>query len=385
MKVALAINYDYHDYGGMLQAFATQRFLTKNGIDSDAINFDNLKGDINKRKWRYFLSNIFDLSIVKEKSKLIEKKLKQKSNEKLKSGMAERDAAFDEFCKSHFKVSRAFESWEDIAKASRNEYDAVVVGSDQLWLPSNIMADYYTLNWVPQDVKKIAYATSFGIGSIPAKYSKIYSHYLKRINYLSARETSGQDIIKKLAGRDVQLVNDPALLLDADGWNEVISNEPLIKEKYVFCYFMGNNPEQRDFVRRLANEKGLKVVALLHLDQYIATDEYYVDIAPWHVSPADFVNLVKNAECVCTDSFHGTVFSIIYSRPFFTFKRFNKKASLSTNTRITSLLTRLGLMDRLVLDMDSKQSFDIDWKKIQSGVSQFRKASSEYLLNAIRA
>ena len=385
MKVALAINYDYHDYGGMLQAFATQRFLTKNGIDSDAINFDNLKGDINKRKWRYFLSNIFDISIVKEKSKLIEKKLKQKSNEKLKSGMAERDAAFDEFCKSHFKVSRAFESWEDIAKASRNEYDAVVVGSDQLWLPSNIMADYYTLNWVPQDVRKIAYATSFGIGSIPAKYSKIYSHYLKRINYLSARETSGQDIIKKLAGRDVQLVNDPALLLDADGWNEVISNELLIKEKYVFCYFMGNNPEQRNFVRKLANKKGLKVVALLHLDQYIATDEYYVDMAPWHVSPADFVNLVKNAECVCTDSFHGTVFSIIYSRPFFTFKRFNKKASLSTNTRITSLLTRLGLMDRLVLDMDCEQTFDIDWNKIQSGVSQFREASSEYLLNAIRA
>lgn len=385
MKVALAINYDYHDYGGMLQAFVTQRFLTKNGIDSDVINFDKLKGDINKRKWRYFLSNIFDLSIVKEKSKLIEKKFKQKSNEKLKSGMAERDAAFDEFCKNHFKVSRAFKSWEDMAKASRNEYDAVVVGSDQLWLPSNIMADYYTLNWVPQDVKKIAYATSFGIGSIPAKYSKIYSHYLKRINYLSARETSGQNIIKKLAGRDVQLVNDPALLLDADGWNEVISNRPLIKEKYVFCYFMGNNPEQRDFVRRLANEKGLKVVALLHLDQYISSDENYVDMAPWHVSPADFVNLVKNAECVCTDSFHGTVFSIIYSRPFFTFKRFNKKASLSTNTRITSLLTRLGLMDRLVLDMDSKQAFDIDWKKIQSGVSQFRKASSEYLLNAIRA
>lgn len=385
MKVALAINYDYHDYGGMLQAFATQRFLTKNGIDSDVINFDKLKGDINKRKWRYFLSNIFDLSIVKEKSKLIEKKLKQKSNEKLKSGMAERDAAFDEFCKNHFKVSRAFKSWEDMAMASRNEYDAVVVGSDQLWLPSNIMADYYTLNWVPQDVRKIAYATSFGIGSIPAKYSKIYSHYLKRINYLSARETSGQDIIKKLVGRDVQLVNDPALLLDADGWNEVISNRPLIKEKYVFCYFMGNNPEQRDFVRRLANEKGLKVVALLHLDQYIASDENYVDMAPWHVSPADFVNLVKNAECVCTDSFHGTVFSIIYSRPFFTFKRFNKKASLSTNTRIISLLTRLGLMDRLVLDMDSKQAFDIDWNKIQSGVSQFRKASSEYLLNAIRA
>ena len=385
MKVALAINYDYHDYGGMLQAFATQRFLSKNAIDSDAINFDNVKADISKRKWRYFLSNIFDLSIVKEKSKLIEKKIKQKTNGKLKEGMAERDAAFDEFCKSHFKVSRAFESWTDMSEASKKEYDAVVVGSDQLWLPSNVMADYYTLNWVPKDVKKIAYATSFGIGSIPIKYKKVYSDYLKRIDYLSARETSGQEIIKEMTGKNVPLVNDPALLLDAEGWNEIIDSSPMVKEKYVFCYFMGNNPEQRDFVKRLAKDKGLKVVALLHLDQYIASDENYVDFAPWHVSPADFVNLVKNAECVCTDSFHGTVFSIIYSRPFFTFKRFNRKASLSTNTRITSLLTRLGLMDRLVTDMGVKPMFEINWEKIQSGVSEFRKTSSEYFLNAIRA
>lgn len=385
MKVALAINYDYHDYGGMLQAFATQRFLEKHGVDSDAVNFDNVKGDINKRKWYYFLSNILDVSIVKEKSKLIEKRIRQKFNSQLKVNMAERDAAFDEFCSTHFKVSRAFVSWNDMAEASRKEYDAVVVGSDQLWLPSNVKADYYTLNWVPDDVKKIAYATSFGIGKIPNKYKKEYSIYLNRMNYLSARETSGQEIIKELTNKDVPLVNDPALLLDADGWNEIVKAEPLVKDKYVFCYFMGNNPEQRGFVKRLAKEKKLKVVALLHLDQYIATDEEFVDIAPWHVSPADFVNLVKNAEYVCTDSFHGTVFSIIYSRTFFTFKRFTKKASLSTNTRITSLLSRLGLTDRLVVDMDKIPSDKIDWVETQKVVSDFRYSSSAYLLNSINA
>ena len=385
MKVALAINYDYHDYGGMLQAFATQRFLKQNGIDSDAINFDNVKGDISKRKWKYFMSNIFDLSIVKEKSRLIEKRLRQKCNQQLKAHMAERNAAFDEFCKSHFKVSHAFASWADMSLASQKEYDAVIVGSDQLWLPSNVKADYYTLNWVPDNVKKIAYATSFGIGAIPDKYKEAYTHYLTRINYLSARETSGQEIIKQLIGRDVPLVNDPALLLDANGWNEVVDKEPLIKEKYVFCYFMGNNPNQREFVKRLAKKKGLKIVALLHLDQYIASDEVYVDMAPWHVSPADFVNLVKNAECVCTDSFHGTVFSILYSRTFYTFKRFNKKASLSTNTRITSLLGKLGLMDRLVSDMNICPDDSLDWQDIQERVSEFRKSSSEYLINAINA
>ena len=76
MKIALAINYDYPDYGGMLQAFATQRVLEKQGVESEAICFDELKGDINKRKWKYFLSNMLDLSIVKEKGRVIEKRLR---------------------------------------------------------------------------------------------------------------------------------------------------------------------------------------------------------------------------------------------------------------------------------------------------------------------
>ena len=383
MKVALAINYDYHDYGGMLQAFATQRFLEKQGIESDAINFDNVKGDISRRKWKYFLSNIMDISIVKEKSRLIEKKIRQKTNARLKAQMAERDNAFDKFCTSHFKVSRHFDSWDDMAKASQKEYDAVIVGSDQLWLPSNVMADYYTLNWVPEKVKKIAYATSFGIGNIPQKYKEMYRQYLTRIDYLSARETSGQEIISELTDKSVPLVNDPALLLDANGWDEVIKDKPIINDKYIFCYFMGDNPEQREFVKRLAKEKGLKIVALLHLDQFIETDEHYADYTPWDISPDDFVNLVKYAEYVCTDSFHGTVFSIIYSRNFFTFKRFNKKASLSTNTRITSLLTRVGLMDRLVVNLDKRPDNINDWRKIQECVSDFRNASGCWLIESI--
>ena len=383
MKVALAINYDYHDYGGMLQAFATQRFLEKQGIESDAINFDNVKGDISRRKWKYFLSNIMDISIVKEKSRLIEKKIRQKTNARLKAQMAERDNAFDKFCTSHFKVSRPFDSWDDMAKASQKEYDAVIVGSDQLWLPSNVMADYYTLIWVPGNVKKIAYATSFGIGNIPQKYKEMYRQYLTRIDYLSARETSGQEIISELTDRSVPLVNDPALLLDANGWDEVIKDKPIINDKYIFCYFMGDNPEQRDFVKRLAKEKGLKIVALLHLDQFIETDEHYADYTPWNISPADFVNLVKYAEYVCTDSFHGTVFSIIYSRNFFTFKRFNKKASLSTNTRITSLLTRVGLMYRLVENVEERPDNINDWRKIQECVSDFRNASGSWLIESI--
>lgn len=387
MKIGLAINFDYPDYGGMLQAFATQRILDKQGIESEAICFDVLKGDINRRKWRYFLSNLDDLSIVKEKARVIGKKIRQKINKELNQKLSMRNDALERWSKEMFKVSRIYKSWDDIAN-SANVYDSVVVGSDQLWLPSNVVADYYTLNWVPDNVNKVCYATSFGIGKIPLKYEATYRTFLRRINHLSAREISGQGIINHLCQRDVPLVCDPALLLDNKGWDEVASGR-LITEPYIFCYFMGDNPDQRDFVKRLAKKTGCKIVALLHLDQYIATDEQYVDYAPYDITPADFVSLVKYAEYVCTDSFHGTVFSINYSRTFFTFMRFNKKASLSTNTRITSLLSTIGLEERLIndanIDIDAnEQMLHIDkWNEIQNRVNKFRDESLNYLLCAI--
>lgn len=383
-KVALVINYDYHDYGGMLQAFATQMALTKLGVDSEAVNYDNLKADINKRKWRYFLSNILDATIVKEKSRIIGKKMKMRLNTSLGEKMAQRDAAFNHFCHERFKVSRKFESWKDLSDACK-EYDATIVGSDQLWLPSNVAGDYYTLSFVPDDIRKIAYATSFGIGAVPIKMKTTYSRFLNRIDCLSARETSGQDIIRDCTGREVQLVCDPTMLLEKEDWEKVATDKRRIAEDYIFCYFMGDNPEQRDFVKRLAEKEQCKIVALLHLDQYIASDELYVDDAPYNISPADFVNLVKNAKYVCTDSFHGTVFSIIFSKDFFTFKRFNKKASLSTNTRLTSLLNRLGLNDRLFTGHESvEKDFTIhNYDEIQKNLNAFRKESTQYLKNSI--
>lgn len=385
-KIALVINYDYHDYGGMLQAFATQKALTKLGVDSEAINYDNLKADINRRKWKYFLSNIVDVTIVKEKSRIIGKKLRMKFDSSLREKMNQRDSAFNQFCHDCFKVSRKFESWADLNEACQ-DYDGVIVGSDQLWLPSNVAGDYYTLTFAPDEIKKISYATSFGVGVIPQKMKEKYSTFLNRINYLSAREISGQKIIKDITGRDVPLVCDPTMLLEKEDWDEVTTDKKRVDNDYIFCYFMGDNPEQRDFVKRLAKKDNCKIVALLHLDQYIASDELYIDDAPYNISPADFVSLVKNAKYVCTDSFHGTVFSIIFSKIFFTFKRFNKKASLSTNTRLTSLLNTLGLNNRLFTGYESiEENLEVkNYSVIQENLRKFREDSIKYLITSINS
>lgn len=381
----MAINYDYPDYGGMLQAYASFRKIRDLGYEPEAINIDALAGDIKRRKMQYFAKNIFDISIVREKSQIVFKKIRTKLNKDLSNNLAQRYNAFEKFHKEHFKVSREYKSWNDLSLGCK-DYTSVVVGSDQLWLPSNIAGDYYTLNFVPDEVNKVAYATSFGVSKIAKGQVTQAKHFLSRINYLSAREESGQKIIKETTGRDVQLVCDPAILLTDEEWDEDATPGRIIEDRYIFCYFMGDNPWQREFVKKLKEKTGYKIVALLHLDQYIKTDEDYVDYAPYDISPADFINLVKNSEIVCTDSFHGTVFSLTYGKMFFTFMRFSEKATLSTNSRITTLLKRLDVEDRLVhreSSVDDMLSKVIDAEGIKERLELFRKESLNYFTTAL--
>lgn len=385
VKVGMAINYDYPDYGGMLQAYASFRKIYDLGYKPETININAISKDIRNRKIKYFAKNIFDISIVKEKSRIIAKKIKTELNRDLKLNLNKRYAAFDKFYKEYFNISREYLNWKDLGEGCKN-YSSVVVGSDQLWLPSNIAGDYYTLSFVPDEVNKIAYATSFGVSKLAERQKQIAHNYLERINYLSAREESGQKIIKESIGRDVQLVCDPALLLTSKEWDEVATHNKLIKEKYIFCYFMGDNPWQRSFAEKIKEKTGYKIVSLLHLDQYIKSDEDYVDYAPYNISPADFVNLVKYSEMVCTDSFHGTVFSLIYNKKFFTFMRFSENATLSTNSRITTLLKQVGAENRLILkDTAFEQCFEqyIDYDSIQEKIDNFRNKSLEYLIKAL--
>ena len=300
--------------------------------------------------------------------------------------MNRRYVACEKFCNSKFTVSKRYKNWQALSNGCKS-YRAVVVGSDQLWLPSNIAGDYYTLSFVPDNVRKIAYATSFGVSRIAKGQEKKAKEYLSRIDYLSAREESGQKIIKRSTGRRVPLVCDPALLLTAEEWDQEATPGRLIDGKYIFCYFMGNNPWQRDFVKKLKKKTGCKVVALLHLDQYIKSDEKYVDEAPYDVSPADFINLVKNADYVCTDSFHGTVFSIIFERTFFTFKRFSEKATLSTNSRIDTLLKKMGVQDRLINENYSLNEIinkTVDYESVNINLSRFRMLSTKYIVDALK-
>lgn len=384
-KVAIVSCYFMKNYGSVLQAYATQKILDQYNIENETICIDGIQDEIKARKMKYFYSKIFDFDVVSNKFTFLKHGISMKLNVGgLKDKMKIRNTAFDRF-NYRFKLSDKYKSFEEMAMESK-KYEAVLVGSDQLWLPSNISADYYTLNWVPNEVNKISYATSFGVSSLEEKYEKLAEKFLNRINNLSVRELSGQKLIKKISGLNAEVVCDPTLLFNKEQWSEIQKSERKIQGKYIFCYFIGNNPEQREFVKKIKELTGYKIVALQHIDEYIKGDEKFADEAPYDIEPGDFITLIRDAEYVCTDSFHGTVFSIINEKKFFTFRRFNSKRKVSTNSRLDSLLSLLDIKERLLTaDEDVKQclEMEINYKKVNIELNNFRAKSEKFLKKAL--
>lgn len=384
-KIALVTCYFQHNYGSQLQALATQMIFDKLGLENETIRIDGLKPEINKAKYRYFLSKIFDLNTVRDKMATVRKQIAKRTNPEYARNLAARDRIFSHFAETKFTLSELYTSKSELSK-NAHSYGAFVVGSDQLWLPSNISADYYTLNFVPEEVKKIAYATSFGVSQLPHKQAEMAKKFLNRLNAIFVRETSGQKLIKQLTGKEVPLVCDPTLLFTAEEWNKQAPATRRIKENYILCYFLGNNPEQRSFTKRLAAALNCKIVQLPNLDEYIKSDEGFADYPLYDVSPLDFISLIRDAQFVLTDSFHCTVFSTLFEKPFFSFRRYNNDSQVSTNSRIYSLLDTFGIPERLLRgneEISQCVKMQIDFAQVHQNIDLLRQKSIGYLTQAL--
>lgn len=265
-------------------------------------------------------------------------------------------------------------SREELTRACAG-YSSVLVGSDQLWLPSNIDADYYTLTWVPDGVNKIAYATSFGTNFLPDWLVPRARAFLSRIQYLSVREKSAVEMVRSYA----RLVCDPTLLFTAEEWMCIQPPEPVVRGDYILCYFLGNNTADRRFACRLREKTGCKIVALLHLNEYIRADEGYADETPFDVGPGELLNLIRNARYIVTDSFHGSVFSILNRKTFFTSRRIRKEGLLCTNNRLDSLFETLGVTGRLITgeeDVEECLARPLDYEPIHRNLAPLRESTS---------
>lgn len=384
-KVGIVSCYFKDNYGSMLQAYATKKILDNNNIPNETISIGKNK-DFKKGKLKYYITQIFNFSFIKTKFGMIKFKMDKILNKELKHNVAIRTRKYKEFRKE-FNMSESVTTYKELTDLCQKNYSDVIVGSDQLWLPVNVVADYYTLNWVPEDINKISYATSFGVSKIPEKYNEKYKKFLQRINHLSVREDTGINLVKEIANKDAELVCDPTILLTRKEWEEIATPGRIVKDKYILCYFLGKNIEHRKFAERLKKETGYKIVSLNHADEYVKYSDVYADVTPYDIGPKEWINLIKNAEYVCTDSFHGTVFSLIFNKMFFDFRRYSAKNKNSTNSRIDSLLKIAGVNDERILagteDIKMVLKYEIDFKTVNINLGNFRKMSKKWLLNSI--
>lgn len=380
-KVGLAVCYDTKNFGSQLQVLATVKKVEELGYDTEIVRY---KKKLTPTFVVQTIPRLFNVSFIKAKltAKNKDKKIAQHSG--IAKMVLTRNKRFQMFVTEHFtNLSKAYNGWENLVKESAKNYDVFLCGSDQLWLPNNLGSHFYTLEFAPDNKPKIAYATSFGVSQIPDGQKKATAKYLNRFQNLSTREIAGQKIIKELTGKTAQVVCDPTLLFDAEGWKQMLPEKKVVEEPYVFCYFLGTNEEHRKIANEFKNKTGLKLVTCPFLDNYVDCDLEFGDVQLFDMDAADFVNLIRHAEYILTDSFHGSVFSILNHKKFMTFNRFNAGAN-SRNSRIDSLCTLLGLSERRYNGDIMNVEKDINYDAVEEKLEKLRADSIKYLETALK-
>ncbi len=373
--IGICTPYKINNYGTKLQAYAVQEKIKELGYDCEIINF-NRKSDlrIGSLIRRYGNIEYFQTKFNKNKVR------KADVND-----IKIRNDAINSFDLNHYNLTNEIHGFKGLNNIS-NRYDALICGSDQIWLPTSVNNPTTTLAFGRKEIRRISFAPSFGISQIPKRKESYYRKFLTNFDYLSVREMQGAQIIDKIIGKEATVVLDPTLTVKKEVWDQLVKESNLrIDDKYVFCYFLGNEKKHRISVYNYARKKSLKIVTLAHFKQFNDSDEEYSDIKLYNVTPCDFISLIKNAEVVFTDSFHSTVFSILYNKEFFTFERFKNNDKKSANSRIYSLLTQLNLKDRICGEKEDYKIHlsKIDYNEVNKKLNVLKNKTDKYLNNAL--
>lgn len=343
-------------YGAMLQAYALQNFMLELGIDNEIVNYDcKYMVDHYQKNFRVIKGN---------KIKGVAWNLLT-----LDSVRKERKTR-DEFVNKHFRLSEAYDVTN--INTSADKFSAFVVGSDQVWSPTCVGFDpVYFLNFAKPH-QKFSYAASIAAKAIPDSLKAEYKNRLKDFQTYSVREESGVEIVKDLTGKEALVNIDPTLLLTKDKWDKLATD--VLNEPYIFLFTVLKPKNLIDYALELSRKTGIKVVylnkAMLRKDKEIT----YMD----PVTADKFIGLIKNASYVCTNSFHGTAFSIIYHKNFVV----ETETCHSRNIRSEELMKRLGLEKR-IMNSESKADIDSlsDWDYVEEQLQVEREKSKDYLLS----
>lgn len=382
-KIGLCLAYTGQNYGMLLQAYATQQLLEEQGYDTEIINY--IAGKKRKVRWDPGLI-VFGWNQLTKKFKRRPKAApldavhKQNKRDRIAAGKAFRAQYLHNIVDYH--------GIDALKKAGAENFDAVMVGSDQQWLPAVAFSNFKTMRFVPDNVLKVSYSASFGVSQLPRHTRHAAKKFLSRIDHIAVREASGKAIVESLTKKEATLVLDPTYLLTAEQWADRFPVQRPVAEPYVLCYFLGNNEESKQAARAYADKHGLKLVTILSDESVSPIDVSFADEVITGQGPDGFLNLIRHADYVMTDSFHGIAFSIIHNRQFFVFYRNKPTDKNSRNTRIDNILGMFDLQQRLVNDPTAwlnEVPAAIDYTAVNALWAQRRNDSLAYLDKALHS
>lgn len=360
------------NYGVYLQAYALQTFLEQYGNEAEIIDYNKFTENKKQKK-----SILYRLLHFKETLNIMSMLLFLHQK-----GAKEKEEKFASFSEKFFHLSKPMNSFNEIA-SEQYRYDKVVCGSDQIWNPEYTQANpVYFLEFAPSE-KRIAYAPSFGVSKINETFCDLsdkYRNYLKNFSAISVREKTGQKIIQEISDLFADVVVDPTLLVTPEHWEQISKKVEMPYGKYVVFYILGKNSQYRKLAKIITKKYKYNVIC-------IPTNPLWNNLScveKCYAGVDEFLYLIKNAEYVITDSFHGTAFSVIFHKNFSAILRNDTNHSLCS--RIEDFLGTINLSDNCVSVSDI-HNIDVneitDYNDSDRILNTWIEESKEYLLKAV--
>lgn len=373
MKTIGIITYHhYYNYGTMLQALALQEKVEQLGYQAELIDF---KQDNSLSRYEMLKLRIKRMPVyIKERKKY---RALADSREKIK----EKNELFEQFYKTYLHVGKKKYTTTQQLMENPPVYDGYVVGSDQTWNPFVANSpEAFFLPFVENKSKKGSYGPSLAVKSLSDEKEKEYRKKLSNFSFLSCREQDGAQLLSRITQKEVKCVLDPTLLLSAKEWGKYCEFE-IPKEPYILVYFLGEKSEHRRAVEKIQKLTNWKIISLPAAYLEMENNDYK---KVWG-GPKEFLSLIRGAALICTDSFHGTMFSINFQRNFFSFCKSSDSEASSENSRLYSALNIFGLSNRIIHNMDNLTAEDIsiDYKNVIPILEEQRRDSIEYLENML--
>lgn len=371
MNIGIITWFRYENYGTKLQAIALQAYLRGEGHNVKLIDFQVPESIHSAKKQSFFtrLYNKLNYLALKKSQKVYKEQLTVRS--------CRLERVIQEQCVITDKAVNDT-SFTDIC----NQFDLIICGSDQIWNP-NWYHPYYYADLPGIKTKKISYAPSIGIQAIPENKKSLMQKSLRKFSYVTVREEKAAVLLEPLLGYRPQKVLDPTMLISFQKWKDMFQLAKQNQQRYILCYFLSDNRKHWRAVTQFSHIHNLPIKIIPQQGfSFFQKGEIHAN-----AGVKEFLELIQNADYVLTDSFHGTVFSILFEKEVYVFERFQDDLYSSQNARITELVKRFGIEDHLLKHNSNiiQLKSSINYRFVSSKLNILKEKSGKILNAEIEA